>query len=102
MISRFEVDFNEVIEPDLIMLSQTDARKDIAGVQVMLLETLAIEVQDQNLCPDGTQEILFAHGVVEANNTGQFTHVLPVRHCRVSRYNLGVMSASGPKAPFNW
>jgi len=75
MVSRFNVDFNELIEPDLIMLSQTDLRKDVAGVSVLLVEGLAVEVQEDNLYADGSHEVLFARGLAEANTTGQWSHV---------------------------
>lgn len=70
MTPRFSVDFNELLERDLIMLSQTDFRKDINGSSVLLVEGLPIEVQEDNLYDDGTHEVLFARGVVEANSTG--------------------------------
>lgn len=75
MAPRFSVDFNELLERDLIMLSQTDLRKDINGAFVQLVEGLPIEVQEESLYDDGTHEVLFARGVVEANSTGTWTHV---------------------------
>ncbi|MET3480211.1 hypothetical protein ABIC38_006515 [Variovorax sp. 1126] len=75
MTPRFSVDFNELLERDLIMLSQTDFRKDINGSSVLLVEGLPIEVQEDNLYDDGTHEVLFARGVVEANSTGIGSHV---------------------------
>ncbi|MET3918892.1 hypothetical protein ABID97_005723 [Variovorax sp. OAS795] len=75
MAPRFSVDFNELLERDLIMLSQTDLRKDINGLPVLLVEGLPIEVQEENLYDDGTHEVLFARGVVEANSTGTWPHV---------------------------
>ena len=52
------------------MLCQTDVRKDINGSSV-----LPVEVQEENLYDDGTQEVLFARGGVEANSTGTWPHV---------------------------
>jgi len=75
MTPRFSVDFNELLERDLIMLSQADSRKDINGSSVLLVEGLPIEVQEDNLYDDGTHEVLFARGVVEANSTGIGSHV---------------------------
>lgn len=75
MTPRFSVDFNELLERDLIMLSQTDLRKDIGGLPVLLVAGLFIEVQEENLYDDGTHEVLFARGVVEANSTGICPHV---------------------------
>ncbi|MGJ7501521.1 hypothetical protein ACSFBF_14245 [Variovorax sp. ZT5P49] len=75
MTPRFSVDFNELLERDLIMLSQTDVRKDIDGSSVLLVEGLPVEVQEENLYDNGTHEVLFARGVVEANSTGTWSHV---------------------------
>lgn len=75
MTPRFSVDFNELLERDLIMLSQTDLRKDTNGSSVLLVEGLPIEVQEDNLYDDGTREVLFARGVVEANSTGTWSYV---------------------------
>jgi len=75
MTSRFSVDFNELIEHDLVMLSQADERTDVTGVSVALLQGLQVEVQEENLYDDGVHEVLFARGVVEANTTGTWLHV---------------------------
>jgi len=75
MTPRFSVDFNELLERDLIMLSQTDLREDINGSSVLLVEGLLVEVQEENLYDDGTHEVLFARGVVEANSTDAWSHV---------------------------
>ncbi len=57
------------------MLSQTDLRNDINGLSVLLLEGLVVEVQEESVYADGTHEVLFARGVVEANATGSWPHV---------------------------
>lgn len=75
MTPRFSVDFNELIEHDLVMLSQADDRTDVTGVSIALVQGLQVEVQEENLYDDGLHEILFARGVVEANTTGTWSHV---------------------------
>ena len=75
MTSRFSVDFNELIEHDLVMLSQTDDRADVTGISVALVQGLQVEIQEENLYNDGLHEILFARGIVEANTTGTWSHV---------------------------
>ena len=75
MTARFCVDFNEMLESDLLMLSQTDLRQNIHGQPVLLHEGLAVEVQEESLYTDGSHELLHASGVVEANRTGTWTHV---------------------------
>ena len=75
MTARFTVDFNEMLESDLLMLSQTDLRQDIHGQPVPLHEGLAVQVQEENHYADGSHELLLARGVVEANRTGTWPHV---------------------------
>lgn len=75
MTPRFSVDFNELLESDLVMLSQTDLRKEIDGSLVLLVDGLPIEVQQESFYDDGTHEVLFARGVVEINSTGTWSHV---------------------------
>lgn len=75
MTPRFSVDFNELLESDLVMLSQTDLRKEIDGSLVLLVDGLPIEVQQESFYDDGTHEVLFARGVVEINSTGTWPHV---------------------------
>lgn len=75
MAPRFSVDFNELVEQDLVLLSQTDLRQDIHGRFVLLEQGLHIELQEENRYADGCHEILFARGVVESNQSGFWPHV---------------------------
>lgn len=92
MTSRFSVDFNELIDHGLVMLSRTDDRQDVNGVPVTLVEGLQVEVQDENLYADGTHEILFARGVVEANTTETWAHVKWL--CRLDSAGISDLAAS--------
>lgn len=91
MTSRFSVDFNELIDHGLVMLSRTDDRHDVNGVPVTLVEGLQVEVQDENLYADGTHEILFARGVVEANTTETWSHVKWL--CRLDSAGISDLAA---------
>lgn len=75
MTPCFAVDFNELLEHDLVMLSQTHERQCLHGTLVQLTEGLVIEVQEENHYADGHHELLFARGVVQANRTGTWLHV---------------------------
>ena len=75
MTPRFPIDFNELLEHDLVMLSQTDERQDIRGVSVLLSEGLVVELQEENLYSDGCHELLVAQGIVEPNRTATWLHV---------------------------
>ncbi len=61
------VDFNEMVEPDLVLLSQGDMKTDLSGNQIFLYEGLALFVYTDNFYKDGTEEYLVAEGVAEPN-----------------------------------
>lgn len=86
MTLRFNVDFNELLESDLLMLSQTDLRQDVHGNAVQLMQGMTIEVQQESRYADDSHELLWARGVVEANTTGQWTHVKWC--CRLDAYGI--------------
>ena len=68
--NRIYVDFNEMIEDDLVLLSQKDVILNFGGKEVLLFEGLKVDVytddRDENDLPD----FLIASGIVERNNTG--------------------------------
>lgn len=56
MTARFCVDFNDMLQSDLLMLSQTDLRQSILGQPVVLHEGLAAEVQQESHYADAARE----------------------------------------------
>jgi len=45
---RIYVDFNELLEPDLVLLSKTDVRADSSGAEVALVEGLRVYVYEDD------------------------------------------------------
>jgi hypothetical protein len=65
---RLYVDFNELLEDNLIMLSQHDFKRDADGEMVHLFEGLDIEIYStDNEDDDGNIDEMGALGTVEAN-----------------------------------
>lgn len=62
---RIYVDFNEVVEPDLVLLSQTDEEVDSAGSSIRLHEGLCVYVYTDDPYEQGRPGALIADGVVE-------------------------------------
>ena len=89
----FTVDFNELLEHDLLMLSQTDVRLDINGLPVQLVEGLSVKVQEESSYADGTHELLWAHGVVEANQSSNWSHVKWC--CRLDANGISALTENG-------
>ena len=92
----FAVDFNELLEHDLLMRSQTDVRLDINGLLVQLVEGLSVKVQEESSYADGTHELLWAHGLVEANRSGQSGNWNHVKWCcRLDAAGISALTKNG-------
>jgi hypothetical protein len=79
----FYVDFNELIELDVVLLSQTDIKEDVHGNGVLLNEGLPIAIYSDDIGEGGLPDNLVAEGVVIRNRyTGSFGHVKWC--CRIS------------------
>jgi hypothetical protein len=76
LIPGLYVDFNELLESDLVLLSQHDTRQDAKGNTVHLYEGLIISIFSDDVDGNGNPDNLVAEGVVERNrNDGWAKHV---------------------------
>ncbi len=66
--ARLRVDFNELVEEDLVLLSKTDNIIDSEGCSITLKEGMEVFVYEYNLYDDGIKEYLLADGVAELND----------------------------------
>ena len=66
---RIYVDFNEMLEPDLVLLARLDTVKDSSGAVVHLQEGTPVCVYMDDLGDDGAPDNLIADGVAERNVT---------------------------------
>lgn len=60
----FNVDFNELMELDVALLSQTDLKQDTEGNDIQLAEGLPICILSDDIGVDGQPDNLVAEGVV--------------------------------------
>jgi hypothetical protein len=67
--SMFHVDFNEMLEPDLVLLSAEDTKVDSHGKSVALYEGLHVIVYAKDTDSNGNADNLLAAGVVERNRS---------------------------------
>ena len=66
---QFYVDFNELIESDLVALSASDEKLSSTGEKILLRDGLLIDVySDDDLNDKGEPDSLIASGVVERNS----------------------------------
>jgi len=63
------VDFNEMLEPDLVLLSKTDIKIDASGAVVEFREGLHVQIYEDDIGINGEPERLVADGVVERNRS---------------------------------
>lgn len=64
---RIQVDFNELLETNLIFLSKTDERENSEGSIIKLSEGVHVSLYEFNHYDDGVKEYLLAEGMVELN-----------------------------------
>lgn len=65
---RIRVDFNEFLEPDLVLLSQSDICKNSeGGGEINLSNGLLVSLYEYNHYKYGTEEYLYAEGIVVPN-----------------------------------
>ena len=63
------VDFNEMLESNLVLLSPADERVDVHGKAVLLREGLEVTVCMEDTDNTGSVDNLVASGVVEMNRS---------------------------------
>ncbi len=62
---RLYVDFNEMVERDLVLLSAGDVKTDSSGSSVLLREGLVVDVYMDDIDDKGCADPLIASGVAE-------------------------------------
>ena len=62
--ARISVDFNEMVDHNIVMLSQTDARTDSHGSIVTLYEGMPISIYEEDIYENGEVDYLIAEGIV--------------------------------------
>jgi hypothetical protein len=72
----FYVDFNELMDFNIVLLSQTDIKKNTEGNDVRLFEGLPVSIYSDDVGVDGKLDNLVAEGIVVPNRfTEHFGHV---------------------------
>lgn len=64
---RLPVDFNEMVEGDLVLLSNTDIKKDLEGNPVQLKEGMQVTIFEPELDSSSEGRYLLAKGKVVSN-----------------------------------
>ena len=85
---RIRVDFNEIIEENVVLLSKTDEREDSDGNLIQLREGRDVALYEYNHYKDGEEEYLFAEGVVVANTFQE--NPVAIWCCRINEKGITI------------
>lgn len=94
---RIPVDFNEMLDADLVLLSQTDSRQDSSGKTVHLKEGLLVYIYEPDASDDGLPDSLIAQGRVERTPEGVAWASAAKWCCRIDEN--GIRHDSDVRAP---
>jgi hypothetical protein len=83
---RLYVDFNEMVEQDLVLLSREDQKVDSAGNVVPLYEGLRVYIYTPDADDDGVPRNLLATGLVERNRAQQDWSASTRWCCRIDKW----------------
>ncbi|QBK04734.1 hypothetical protein DW355_08070 [Hylemonella gracilis] len=67
-IPRVRVDFNELVDSELFLLSKTDLVESDDGTCLTLQPGMCVIAFEHNAYEDGAHEYLYVHGTVEEND----------------------------------
>lgn len=81
---RIYVDFNELVEYDLVLLSQSDSKLDSAGNLIELYEGLSIKIYMDDVDELGNIDNLIAEGFVETNTIKEGFGSVTKWNCRIN------------------
>lgn len=96
-LNCFRVDFNEMVEPSLVLLSPRDTKIDVRGEPVTLTPGMRVLLVMEDTDEHGQRDNLVAGGVVERNAHDDWS-----RHvkwcCRIDDNGIG-HSTADPNIP---
>jgi hypothetical protein len=82
---RIVVDFNEMVEQDVVLLSRDDWREDSSGIIVRLRDGLRVFLYMSDASESGEPANLLATGVVEQNDAKDWSSAVKWR-CRIDSW----------------
>lgn len=80
---RIYVDFNEMLEDNLVLLSKFDTKKDSEGNEILLYEGLRVKIYENDVDDSNQEDNLIAEGFVELNNSDESWAKNAKWNCRI-------------------
>ncbi|NHZ42959.1 hypothetical protein [Massilia aquatica] len=84
-IPRICVDFNEMLEPDLVLLTKNDTKTDSSGAVITLYEGMDVAIYSEDGNADKLRDDLIAEGKVERNLAPEPWAKVAKWCCRIDR-----------------
>ncbi|WP_407404110.1 hypothetical protein [Chryseobacterium sp.] len=85
---RIYVDFNEMVEEDLVLLSKNDTELDSAGNLVHLSENMFIKIYMDDVDEANKIDNLLAEGIVERNTINEGWGTIAKWNCRINHKGI--------------
>ena len=86
---RIHVDFNEMLDTDLVLLSKSDTKLDSAGNEINLEEGMHVKIYSEDEDEFGRQDNLIAEGIVELNTEKKGTWgAIAKWNCRIDKNGI--------------
>lgn len=85
---RIYVDFNEMVEEDLVLLSKNDTELDSAGNLVQLSENMFVKIYMDDVDEMGNEDKLIAEGIVERNAITEGWGAIAKWNCRIDQNGI--------------
>ncbi|WP_282628371.1 hypothetical protein [Empedobacter sedimenti] len=86
--ARIYVDFNEMLEEDLVLLSKEDSKLDSAGNLVNFYEGLNVRIYMDDEDEAGNADNLIAEGIVEKNTITEAWGSAAKWNCRIDKNGI--------------
>lgn len=82
---RILVDFNEMVRPDVVLLSREDSKRDSSDQLVQMQSGLRVYLYARDADETGSPRLLLATGIVEANDAKDWSSSVRWR-CRIDKW----------------
>lgn len=82
---RIRVDFNEMVEQDVVLLAKSDEVVDSSGERIVLREGLRVYLYMDDADERGNPRPLLASGVAERNDANDWSRMARWR-CRIDKW----------------
>lgn len=92
---RIYIDFNEILEDNLVLLSKSDIKKDSEGNEIVLYQGLKVKIYENDVDDSNEEDNLIAEGIVKLNNSDESWAKHAKWNCRINEDGIYNESKAG-------